>query len=202
MSLLGVKIVIICGVSNQVDKRLVKANITEPLYCGDVRVTDAETLRIIKEEAGFARCEIESALSRGFKGRPGTMGINVVGGNFFYSAKPYGVIEGIDFGYTGEVRKVDSDSIVKRLNQGDLVLLTTVGYSASGQTFNVMSEHLATETAAAISAAKLIFVTGGETLIDTRNHQIIQSMRVSIPHLSNRWLGIKADVLNDVLWCG
>jgi acetylglutamate kinase len=39
-----------------------------PRYCGDVRITDNDTLRIVKEEAGFARCEIESALSRGFKG--------------------------------------------------------------------------------------------------------------------------------------
>jgi acetylglutamate kinase len=31
------------------------------------------------------------------------MGINVVGGNMFYSAKPFGVIEGVDFGFTGEV---------------------------------------------------------------------------------------------------
>lgn len=61
------------------------------------------------------------------------MGINVVGGNFFYSAKPLGVIEGIDFGYTGEVRKVEADQITKRLDQGDVVLLTTLGYSASGQ---------------------------------------------------------------------
>ncbi|KAM3569922.1 hypothetical protein VYU27_008000, partial [Nannochloropsis oceanica] len=132
MSLLGVKIVIVCGIAYQIDRRLRDVD-AAPKYCGDVRITDADTLRIVKEEAGFARCEVESILSRGFKGRPGAMGINVVGGNFFYSAKPFGVIDGIDFGYTGEVRKIETENIIKRLNQGDVVLLSTLGYSASGQ---------------------------------------------------------------------
>lgn len=177
MSLLGVKICIVCGVAAQVDRRLRELNVT-PRYCGDVRITDNDTLRIVKEEAGFARCEIESALSRGFKGRPGAMGINVVGGNMFYSAKPFGVIEGVDFGFTGEVRKVETEQLLRRLDQGDVVLLTTLGYSASGQVFNVVSEHLASECASALSASKLIFITEGQTLVDTRSNSVIQSMRL------------------------
>jgi acetylglutamate kinase len=51
----------------QVDHRL-RSNSQVPRYCGDTRITDTETLRIVKEEAGFARCEVESSLSRGFKG--------------------------------------------------------------------------------------------------------------------------------------
>lgn len=100
MSLLGVKIVLVCGIAHQVgvcvcgggisrgrsafvvppnqikpmpyiysqiDRRLREGN-AAPKYCGDVRITDSNTLRIVKEEAGYARCEIESILSRGFKG--------------------------------------------------------------------------------------------------------------------------------------
>lgn len=55
----------------QVDQRL-RNNSQIPRYCGDTRITDSETLRIVKEEAGYARCEVESALSRGFKGEPRT----------------------------------------------------------------------------------------------------------------------------------
>jgi acetylglutamate kinase len=55
---------------SQVDGRLQELK-AQPQYCGDVRITDRETLRIVKEEAGFARCEIESSLSRGFKGKWG-----------------------------------------------------------------------------------------------------------------------------------
>jgi hypothetical protein len=80
--------------------------------------------------------------------------------------------------YTGEVRKIETENIMKRLEQGDVVLLTTLGYSASGQTFNVVSEHLASETAAALQANKLLFITEGQTLVDTRTGHVIQSMRV------------------------
>ena len=179
MSLLGIKIVLVAGLSTQVDKRLRDMNII-PQYCGDTRITDDRSLRIIKEEMGFIRCEIESQLSRGFgkHGKPGAMGLNVVSGNFFYTAKPYGVIEGIDFGYTGEIRKIEVEKINQRLNQGDIVLLTTLGYSASGETFNVVSEVLASETASALQASKLIFMTGGQSLIDSRTDSIIHHLRL------------------------
>ena len=49
---------------------------------------------------------------------------------------------------------------------------------AARQVFNVVSEQLAAETAAALCASKLIFITGGQTLVDTRTKNVIQSMRV------------------------
>lgn len=69
-------------------------------------------------------------------------------GNFFWSAKPFGVREGIDYKLTGEVRKIEVDNIKKRLEFGDIVLLTSLGYSPSGEVFNVQSESLAADCAA------------------------------------------------------
>jgi hypothetical protein len=46
------------------------------------------------------------------------------------------------------------------------------------KTFNVVSEHLATETAAALQANKLIFITEGQTLVDTRTGHVIQNIRL------------------------
>ena len=54
-------------------------------------------MKFLKESSGAARFEIESSLARGFRGRPGQSGINVVSGNFFYTAKPHGVRSGVDF---------------------------------------------------------------------------------------------------------
>lgn len=57
------------------------------------------------------RIEVESALSRGGRGRGGTAGgFHVAGGNYF-SAQPIGVRNGLDYGCTGEVRKVEADRI-------------------------------------------------------------------------------------------
>lgn len=56
----------------------------------------------------------------------------MVSGNFFYSAKPLGVREGVDFKLAGEVRRIEVDNFVKRLESGDVVLITSLGYSSSG----------------------------------------------------------------------
>ena len=116
-----------------------------------------------------------------YSGRPGQSGINVVSGNFFYSAKPFGVRQGVDYQLTGEVRKVEVDNIKKRLESGDVVLLTSLGYSPSGEVFNCQSESLAAECAARLSAAKIIYLTRGEVMYDTENGQndIIQNLRLA-----------------------
>lgn len=65
----------------------------------------------IKAAAGFVRIEVESALSRGGRGgNTGGGGFHVAGGNY-YSAKPIGVRNGLDYGCSGEVRKVEADRI-------------------------------------------------------------------------------------------
>eukprot|EP00984_Skeletonema_dohrnii_P014924 scaffold6376_cov61-Skeletonema_dohrnii-CCMP3373.AAC.1 len=81
-----------------------------------IRVTDEDTLRVVKEEAGFVRFEIERRLAKSLrlhgglvKGSESLVG-NVVSGNF-YSAQPFGVIDGIDYCWTGFPRKVEVERI-------------------------------------------------------------------------------------------
>ena len=82
----------------QLDAKLAAAGIS-PSFHGGVRITDEITMKFLMEASGSARFEIESSLARGFRGRPGQSGINVVSGNFLYSAKPLGVRDAIDFMY-------------------------------------------------------------------------------------------------------
>jgi amino-acid N-acetyltransferase len=177
LHLLGVYIIIVAGVRNQLDEKIIGSGSALKYYNG-IRITDESTLHFLKESSGFARFEIESSLARGFRGLAGQSGINVVSGNFFYSAKPFGVRYGVDFMYTGEVRRIESDNIRKRLESGDIVLLTSLGYSHSGEVYNVPSESLAAETAARLKAAKIVYLTQGETMIDKRSGKMIQSLRL------------------------
>ena len=162
----------------QLDDKIVAAGHV-PQYHDGMRVTDDDTMRYLKETSGSARFEIESSLARGFRGRPGQSGISVVSGNFFYSAKPLGVRGGVDFKLTGEVRRVEVDNLKKRLEAGDVVLLTSLGYSPSGEVFNVPSESLAAECAAKMQAAKVIYLTEGEALVDNRSGKPVQSLRLA-----------------------
>lgn len=47
-----------------------------------------------------------------------------------------GVVEGVDFGATGEVKKVDITRMRERLDGGCIVLLSNLGHSSSGEVLN------------------------------------------------------------------
>lgn len=47
-----------------------------------------------------------------------------------------GVVEGVDFGATGEVKKVDVVRMRERLDGGCIVILSNLGYSSSGEVLN------------------------------------------------------------------
>lgn len=197
LHLLGVQLVLVAGVRRQLDDKL-QANGRVPQYHDGMRVTDDETMKYLKETSGSARFEIESSLARGFRGRPGQSGISVVSGNFFYSAKPLGVRDGVDFKLTGEVRRIEVENLKKRLEAGDVVMLTSVGYSPSGEVFNVPSESLAAECAARLKAAKIIYLTDGESMVDTRSGKCVQSLRLAQAVSLLDACGIKTNVYNQV----
>jgi amino-acid N-acetyltransferase len=83
--------------------------------------------------------------------------IRVASGNFIM-AKPIGVLDGVDYMHTGEVRKIDAAAIHKRLEDNELALLSPLGYSPTGEVFNLPLEDVAASTAAALKAEKLIFL--------------------------------------------
>ena len=136
VKMLGVRLVLVASVRQQVDERLLQQG-KEVLYCGDYRVTDAETLRVVKEVTGAARAEVEASLSRssasshlsagGGQMSMGGGGVSVISGNLFYTSQPMGVRGGVDFGFSGEVRRVDAAAMHRRLANGDVVLLTSLG---------------------------------------------------------------------------
>eukprot|EP00752_Nemacystus_decipiens_P001827 g1764.t1 len=176
LRLLGARLVIVSGARPQVSTLLKQAGIKEE-FRDDLRVTSKETLKAIKAAAGFVRIEVESALGRGARGG-NTGGFHVAGGNYF-SAKPIGVRDGLDYGCTGEVRKVEADRIRAQLDDGGVVHLTCIGYSGSGEVFNVNTVDLAAKCAAALGASKLVYIADGSYLEDTLTGEVIKSMRLS-----------------------
>jgi len=157
---LGVRLVLVHGVRPQVEARLIE-NGAAIRYVNGLRVTDDAALACVKEAAGTVRVEIEALLSLGIANTPmAGADIRVASGNFV-TAKPIGVIEGEDLLHTGEVRKIDAAAIRRRLDQHDIVLLSPIGYSPTGEIFNLSLEDVATQAAVELAADKLIF------LIDT-----------------------------------
>ena len=74
-----------------------------------------------------------------------------------WSQQPFGVVDGIDYCWTGFPRKVEIERIRQIHETNDIVLLTSLGVSPSGEIFNVNSEFLAASVAGAMSASKVIY---------------------------------------------
>ena len=158
---LGVRLVLVHGVRPQVEARLTE-NGTAIRYVNGLRVTDDAALACVKEAAGTVRVEIEALLSLGLANTPmAGADIRVASGNFV-TAKPLGVRDGVDLLHTGEVRKIDVVAIGRRLDQAEIVLLSPIGYSPTGEVFNLTLEDVATQTAIALHADKLIFLMDTE----------------------------------------
>ena len=83
-----------------------------------------------------------------------------------------GVVEGVDMQYTGEVRKVHADAIQSRLDHGDVVLLSSIGYSPTGEIFNLTLEDVACQVGIALKAEKVIFLMNEAGVSDAQGRTI------------------------------
>ncbi|HRK40080.1 MAG TPA: amino-acid N-acetyltransferase [Burkholderiaceae bacterium] len=155
---MGVKVVLVHGFRPQVNEQLA-AKGHEAKYSHGIRITDSVALDCAQEAAGQLRYEIEAAFSQGLPNTPmAGSTVRVMSGNFI-TARPVGIVDGIDFQHSGLVRKVDVKGITQTLDQGSLVLLSPFGFSPTGEAFNLSMEEVATSVAIALQADKLIFVT-------------------------------------------
>ncbi len=154
---LGVRLVLVHGARPQVDSRLKQLKHRSKCVRG-LRVTDDVALQCVKEASGSLRVEIEALLSMGLPSSPmAGADIRMASGNFV-TARPIGVVDGVDLQHTGEVRKIHATAIKDRLDHGELVLISPVGYSPTGEIFNLALENIAEATAVALRADKLIFL--------------------------------------------
>lgn len=155
---MGVKIVLVHGFRPQVNEQL-RAKGHEAKYSHGIRITDEVALDCAQEAAGQLRYEIEAAFSQGLPNTPmAGATVRVISGNFI-TARPVGIVDGVDFQHSGLVRKVDVAGIQKTIDLGAMVLLSPFGFSPTGEAFNLTMEEVATSVAIALQADKLIFLT-------------------------------------------
>ncbi|MEO0002828.1 MAG: hypothetical protein RLZZ22_520 [Pseudomonadota bacterium] len=155
---MGVRLVLVHGFRPQVNEQLaIKGQ--SPRYHHGIRITDGVALDCAQEAAGQLRYEIEAAFSQGLPNTPmAGATVRVISGNFI-TARPVGIIDGIDYQHSGLVRKVDVPGIMRTLDMGALVLLSPFGFSPTGEAFNLSMEEVATSVAIALKADKLLFLT-------------------------------------------
>lgn len=168
---LGIKVVIVHGSRPQVAEQLALRKVEGRFHKG-TRITDPVAMECAKEAAGELRLDIEAAFSQGLPNTPMAHAeIRIISGNFV-TASPFGVIDGVDLEWTGKTRKVAYDSIHSILASGDLILLSPLGFSPTGEAFNLAMEDVAVSAALALHAHKLIFITETPLMRDVAGEEI------------------------------
>lgn len=180
---LGVRLVLVHGSRPQIEARL-QARGLQPRYHRGLRVTDAPTLDAVVDAVGGLRLMIEARLSMDIAASPmqGAR-LRVAGGNLV-TARPIGVVEGVDYQHTGEVRRIDRQGIERLLDERRIVLLSSLGYSPTGEIFNLACEDVAMSAAIELQAEKLILF-GAEQGILADDNSLIRELRSqqAAPHV-------------------
>ena len=165
LAALGVRLVLVHGARPQIEEELREKGLESRTHAG-YRITDAATLDCVIDAVGSVYLEIDALLSQGLADTPmANSTIRVVAGNFIVT-KPLGVIDGVDMQYAGTIRKVDAEGIKAQLSIGNIVILSPLGASPTGEIFNIAMEEVAEAAAIAIGAEKLIFITDSQGVTD------------------------------------
>ena len=162
---LGIRLVLVHGARPQIEAEMVRRGL-ELAYHNGMRVTDAAALECVKAAMSVTRLELEARLSQGLPNTPmaGSY-MRVTGGNFI-TARPVGVLDGVDYQYTGAVRKIIADEIQADLDQNNVVLVSPLGVSPAGEIFNLTVEEVAEAIAVSLKAEKLVFLCDAPGLLD------------------------------------
>lgn len=179
---LGVKLVLVHGARPQINNALDTAQIQSTYYKG-LRITDADSLVHIKQIIGALSIDVEAMFSMGLANSPmHGADITVSRGNYI-TAKPLGVLDGIDHALTGVVRKVNAEAIQQHLDAHNIVLLSNLGYSTTGEVFNLSAEDVATEVAIALNAEKLIMFIPQSGILDGNGDMVSTLSPASAQHV-------------------
>lgn len=182
---LGIKVVLVYGARPQIDAALA-ANGIAPAYHDGVRITDEDSLKVIKQVAGALQFDITARLSMSLSNTPmqGAQ-INLVSGNFVI-AQPLGVDNGVDFCLSGKVRRIDAQGLKRQLDNHCIVLMGPIAASVTGESFNLTAEEIATQVAIKLKADKMIGFSSQNGILDRNGDVIAELMPNDAQNIMNK----------------
>ena len=144
----GIQVIIIPGARKRINEVLSSAGIKWTIKNG-CRITETEAVPLIK----MAAFDVSNTIMNNLSGENQTAVI----GNWV-KARSKGVIDGIDYGSSGEIDKLQIEAIEKTLNDGFIPIFPCIGWSAVGKPYNISSMILAQEIAIQLKADKLFYI--------------------------------------------
>ena len=155
MESVGMKPVIVHGGGKAINRALEKAGV-EPTFIRGRRVTDAETLQVVRQVlAGEINVYLTQQMER-LGGRAMNLSFDTT--NVLFGEKLIAET-GEDLGFVGEVTRVDRD-VIESLSYTDQVpVIPSMCAGDDGQPYNVNADTAAMAVAQALGAEKLVFLS-------------------------------------------
>ena len=156
LSTIGIKIIIVCGggkfISEEIEKRGKKIQFIDGL-----RVTDFETLQIVKDVLFKIRDEIVEKLNK-YDVNVGKLEPEE---KFIFASKIHyqKVEEIIDLGFVGSIKKVNVEYIKNKLKEKNILVCAPIAIGEDGNFYNVNGDSFAANVAISLKSEKLIFIT-------------------------------------------
>ena len=163
---LSIRVVLVHGAAAQINALAKERGVTASDLDG-TGITDDTTLQLSLTAANRLTHEILEGLAAN--------DLRAVSTNAII-AHPYGIHSGVDHLFTGKVERVDTEMIQALLGQGMVPVVAPLGFDGDGKTYRVNSDAVALALAETLKAAKLIYMTTMDGLV--QNGQLLRQLPV------------------------
>jgi len=155
---LGAKIVVVFGADQKV-KAVLEATGSKWAQGSGQKITTATQIETVTSVLGQMYADLSARFSASTPNSPAKRRVIITSTGNFIRAQPVGIKDGVDHQLSGLVRSINEVAIRHQLSGGSIVLIPSMGYSPSGETFYLDVDVVAREVACALTADKLIFMT-------------------------------------------
>jgi acetylglutamate kinase len=177
----GVRCVLVHGGGPQVDVMLRRVG-KEPEFKNGLRVTDAETLEIVRMVlVGKINPDLVATINSQAGDDPVAIGVSGEDAGLLTvtPADP-------SLGFVGNVTGVRAELIHRLLDHGLTPVVSTVGANSAGELYNVNADEAARAIAVAMHAEKIVYLTAAPGLLENVNDESSLVHRLTAAELRAR----------------
>jgi len=177
----GVRCVLVHGGGPQVDDMMRRIG-KEPEFRDGLRVTDAETLEIVRMVlVGKINRDLVGTINREAIEDPVAVGVSGEDGGLL-TATP----RDPRLGFVGDVSQVRASVLDRLLDEGLTPVVSTIGSDWSGQPYNINADEAARAIAVAMGAEKIVYLTAAPGLLQDPADEASLVPRVTSAELRQR----------------
>jgi acetylglutamate kinase len=177
----GVRCVLVHGGGPQVDAMMRRVG-KEPEFRDGLRVTDAETLEIVRMVlVGKINRDLVATINREALDEPVAVGV---------SGEDAGLLtvtpRDSALGFVGDVSHVRASVLHRLLDEGLAPVVSTIGADETGQPYNINADEAARAIAVAMAAEKIVYLTAAPGLLEDVNDPASLVQRLTSAELRDR----------------